>query len=372
MNNNLVDLLESDEGREAIENMTTPWGTYKTARKLMRKLGPTLRAMMDEGWEAARKTRPDLIACHPKGMSGVHYAEKLGVPVVLAFPFPQFVATGEFPSIGFPEWKLGRWYNRMSYMIVNRVATLFGSKYIKEWRSAHDLPPRPRGSDSLHTGGGKPIPIMHGYSSHVSPRPADWPDTAVVTGYWFLERGGSWQPAPELERFLEEGDPPVYVGFGSMSGRKPRRIAEIVLGALRRAERRGILATGLGGLKVDDLPDDVFKIESVPHDWLFPRVSAVVHHGGAGTTAAGLRAGRPTIICPFFGDQPFWGRRVRDLGAACAPIPQRKLTVERLGDAIVEVTTNPAIGRSAEAVGKKIRAEDGIGNAVAFMSRLAQ
>ena len=157
-----------------------------------------------------------------------------------------------------------------------------------------------------------------------------------------------------------------------MSGRNPQRVAKIVIEALRRSNTRGIIATGWGGLDVDDLPGTIHKIDSVPHDWLFPRVSAVVHHGGAGTTAAGLRAGCPTVICPFFGDQPFWGRRIRECGAGSAPIPQKKLTAKDLRDATVETTTNPDIRRNAESLGEKIRAEDGVAAAVELIEQVRQ
>jgi sterol 3beta-glucosyltransferase len=117
------------------------------------------------------------------------------------------------------------------------------------------------------------------------------------------------------------------------------------------------------------LPDTIFKLDQAPHDWLFPRVAAVVHHGGAGTTAAGLRAGRPTIICPFFGDQPFWGRRVQALGVGSKPIPQKNLTVDKLAAAIREVTISESIQQNAAVLGEKVRQEDGIANAVSIIER---
>ena len=118
---------------------------------------------------------------------------------------------------------------------------------------------------------------------------------------------------------------------------------------------------------MDDLPDGIFKIDAVPHDWLFERVAAVVHHGGAGTTAAGLRAGKPTIICPFFGDQPFWGRRVADLGVGSEPIPQKKLNADNLAAAITQVTADAKMQQRAAALGKKIRSEHGLSRAIAFI-----
>jgi UDP:flavonoid glycosyltransferase YjiC (YdhE family) len=178
-----------------------------------------------------------------------------------------------------------------------------------------------------------------------------------------------WQPPQALIEFLESGPPPVSIGFGSMVAYDKETLANLCVQALNRAQQRGILLTGWGGLQYDALPESVLAVESVPHDWLFPRVSAVVHHGGAGTTAASLRAGVPTIIVPFLIDQPFWGKRVYDLGVGPSPIPRRKLTVEQLSKAITEAITDTNMKQRAAELGRKIRAEDGIGNAVNIIHR---
>jgi len=171
-----------------------------------------------------------------------------------------------------------------------------------------------------------------------------------------------------LVDFLQSGPPPVYVGFGSMSNRNPEEVTEIVLKALERCKQRGILLTGWGGLVKTDLPEHVYPIGSIPFDWLFPQMTAVVHHGGAGTTASGLRAGIPTIIVPFFADQPFWGERVFRLGAGPKPIPRRQLTVERLAKAINTILGDPGMRKRAETIGERIRAEDGLAAAVDAIS----
>jgi sterol 3beta-glucosyltransferase len=185
-----------------------------------------------------------------------------------------------------------------------------------------------------------------------------------VTGCWFLDREAEWQPPRELVDFLKAGPAPVYVGFGSMYSSNPQEVTEMVLHALARVKQRGILQTGWGGLSNADLPDDVFAVDSIPHDWLFPQMASVVHHGGSGTTAAGLRAGMPTVIIPFFADQPFWGARVFELGAGPAPIPKKRLTLERLADAICAATSDEVIRGRASALGERIRAEDGVTQAV--------
>jgi sterol 3beta-glucosyltransferase len=223
--------------------------------------------------------------------------------------------------------------------------------------------PSAKGENTLR---GKPITKLYAYSEAVVSRPADWDESSVITGYWFLDAPANWQPDPELVKFLQEGSTPVYIGFGSMSmfmnGGKQK--TEIALQALRLAGQRGILATGWGWLAGENTSRDIFVLDAAPHDWLFPKVAAIVHHGGAGTTGAALRAGKPQIICPFVGDQSFWGRRVADLGVSPLPIPQTKLTAERLADAIKYAVTNTNLQQRASSIGETIRAENGIECAV--------
>jgi UDP:flavonoid glycosyltransferase YjiC (YdhE family) len=202
--------------------------------------------------------------------------------------------------------------------------------------------------------------VLYGFSHAVIPPAADWGANVHVTGYWFLDRSESWTPPPALADFLAAGPPPVYLGFGSMSTQKPRETADLVLAALSKAGQRGIILSGWGGMTASDLPGTVFPLASAPFTWLFPRMAAVAHHGGAGTTAQGLRAGVPSIVIPFFGDQPFWGARVRALGAGPAPIPRKKLTVERLAEAIEQAVSDQGMRAKAAAIGAKIRAEDGV------------
>jgi UDP:flavonoid glycosyltransferase YjiC (YdhE family) len=155
-----------------------------------------------------------------------------------------------------------------------------------------------------------------------------------------------------------------------MSHRKPEETADLILRAVARTGQRAIILAGWGGLAATDAPDSVFMLDGAPFSWLFPRVAAVVHHGGAGTTAAGLRAGVPSVVIPFFGDQPYWGQRVADLGVGPAPIPRQKLTAERLAQAITAAVGDPAMQQRAAELGARIRAEDGIARAVAVVQQL--
>jgi len=215
------------------------------------------------------------------------------------------------------------------------------------------------------------MPVVYGYSEQVLPKPRDWPDFIHVTGYWFLHEHG-WTPPRDLLDFLADGSPPVYIGFGSMVDRDPERITEIALNALRYSGQRAIFLRGWGDLQQADLPPNVFMIDNAPHEWLFPRMAAVVHHGGAGTTAAAIRAGVPSIVVPFFGDQPFWGDRVALLGVGTAPLARKTLTGAQLAGAIDRAISDNNIRANAAALGERIRVEDGVARAVEIIEAYAR
>ena len=212
-------------------------------------------------------------------------------------------------------------------------------------------------------------PVLYGFSSHVLPHPKDWDDFQHITGYWFLEPPQGWEPPADLLHFLRSGSPPVYIGFGSMSNSKPEETADLVLRALARTGQRGVLYVGWGGLKKEQLPETVFMTESIPHSWLFPRMAAVVHHGGVGTTAAGLAAGVPSIITPFFADQPFWGQRVYELGVGPKPIARKRLTADNLAEALHRAMTDVEMRKKAASLGERIREENGIAQAVKIIEQ---
>ena len=372
MNNDFMELIDSAAGQEAMESGGSTFGLLKTMITLLRKSKSLIREMLCDSWNAAQAAEPDLIIFHPKGMGGAYIAEKLGIPAILAIPVPLLVPTTEFVAVGFPDLKLGGWFNKLSYAVVHKGYRNYDS-VINEFRQqVLGLEKLPKSTSPIQMADDSPLTVLHSYSELVWPRPHDWPDTAHVTGYWFLDHPETWQPPAELLSFLEAGEAPVYIGFGSMAGRNPTRMADIVVEALQKANVSGIIATGWGGLDAGSLPETIFKIDYAPHDWLFPRVSAVVHHGGAGTTAAGLRAGRPTVVCPCIIDQPYWGERVHALGVGSKPIPQKKLTADNLAQAIREVTTNQSIRKNAESLGKQIREEDGIARAVAIIEGVAK
>ncbi len=357
MNNGILEFMQAQAGQAALEGRGNMLELVRAARPIMRR-------SMEEEWQAAQAVQPDLMIFHPKALGAVHIAERLGIPVFLSLPLPFYTPTAAFPNPFFGRLRLGGWVNRMSYRPMAWATAMYAGDINAFRAKCLGLPKRPRFASPAMASDGRPLPILYPYSPSVLPVPADFPPHVHVTGYWFLGRDEVWQPAPDLLRFLEAGPPPVYIGFGSMGGSEAARRAAIALGALERSGRRGLIASGWGGLRAEDVPETVFVIESAPHDWLFERVAAVVHHGGAGTTAAGLRAGRPTVICPFIADQPFWGRIVHASGIGPKPIPQKKLSVENLAAAITAATTDPGMAERAAVLGAKIRSEDGIARAV--------
>ena len=368
----ILELMNTDEGKAVFDGDQSTWKKIKLYAKLAKMSDAVQMHMLEDTWRAAEKAKPDVILYHPKGYGGPHIAEKIGVPIIMAVVVPGVVPTSEFPAIMFPEWKLGGWYNRFTSKLFMKLGALGFGKYVKRWRKANGLPALRRSVSLVNLPSGAPIPVMHGLSQHVIPFPHDWPDHTTMTGYWFLDQPEAWQPPAPLVDFLNSGAPPVYIGFGSMSGTKTARVSRIVVEAVQKAKLRAILAKGWGGLEAKDLPDSIYQIEAAPHDWLFPKMAGVVHHGGAGTTAAGLRAGKPSLICPFIVDQPFWGRRVQALGAGPTPIHQKDLAVDNLASALRDLVDSAQYRRKAEVIGEKLRQEDFMGPSLAFIERHAK
>jgi sterol 3beta-glucosyltransferase len=210
---------------------------------------------------------------------------------------------------------------------------------------------------------------LYAFSPAVVPAPARSGPWTHVTGYWFLDGDVDPEPSQALLEFLADGPPPVCIGFGSMADADPTATIEMAVQALHGAGQRGVLIRGQLGVGAAKLPESVLAIDRIGHEWLFERCAAVVHHGGAGTAAAVLRAGLPSVVVPHMIDQKAWGRALHELGVAPAPIPRRKLSARRLQEAIVEAVTNPRMRERAASVGERIREEDGIANAVETFER---
>ncbi len=301
--------------------------------------------------------------------TGAHsLARQRGISDVSVQPFPMFAPTRAFPNVALARVPSGRW-SYFTHWFASQVFWHVGNMGYRRLRAAapdvFDLdlcwpfdasrPPQ--------------TPLIFAYSPTVLPRPDDWSAPNIhVVGYFFLDDDVAYQPPVVLSRFLEAGAPPVCVTFGSMVNREATRVQGIVLEALAASGNRAVVLTGWGDAGSARTSENVLFLDAVPHTWLFPRCKAVIHHGGAGTTAAGLRAGIPNIIVPHAADQPFWGKRIHAIGAGPAPVPVRELTLERLLAALAAVE-NPSLISAARAVGGLIRAENGVGAAIRLIEQ---
>lgn len=356
--------LETDTGMAWLETGPSMFGFYKGLKRFME---PVLESLLPSSFAACQSS--DVILYSSLAFSGPHIAEKLGClsfPVMLQPVYP----TAEFPSVLVQgKRNTSRFFNQLSHFLTDQILHHSSRAGIERWRR-----------DSLKLGRGPffgnyqqmrrdRVAQFLGYSEHVVPKPADWGDHVHVTGYWFLKGDADWSPPESLLRFLEAGTPPVYIGFGSMTSRRPAELTRLLVKALEISGQRAVLLGGWSNLGNGELPPTIYRTASIPHEWLFPRMSVVVHHGGAGTTGAALRAGVPSVITPFFADQFFWAERVRALGAGPDYIPHSVMTAEKLAEAIRLAATDEAMRRRARRLGEKIRSEDGVGKMVEEFER---
>ncbi|KAK9437780.1 glycosyltransferase family 1 protein [Metarhizium brunneum] len=302
------------------------------------------------------------IIANPPSFAHIHVAEKLGIPVHMMFTMP-WSPTRAFPH---PLANIQSsnaddvMTNYMTYTLVEMLTWQGLGDVINRFRQkALDLP-----SLSFIWAPGLlnrlKVPYTYCWSPALIPKPNDWGRHIDISGFYFLNLASSYIPDPELAAFLEAGPPPVYIGFGSIVVDDPNAMTRMIFDAIHLAGVRALVSKGWGGLGADDvgLPEGVFMLGNVPHDWLFEHVSAVVHHGGAGTTAAGIKAGKPTIVVPFFGDQPFWGAMIARAKAGPEPIRHKDLTAEKLAEAIKFCLETDTQERAKE-LGHKIREEAG-------------
>lgn len=333
------------------------------ALSVAREMGRAMRVSLQEQWNIAERTQPTVVIAHPKALGGLHVAERLGVPFAASLPLPFLTPTRAFP-IPFMARPLTGPLNRATYQFNRVAAAAYGGMINTFRRDTLRLARMSRLSTYLSTRDGAPVPVLYPFSRHVVPVPADYPASAHVTGYWFGETSTTWEPPRDLADFLHGPRPVVYVGFGSMGlGGNAQERGRLIDDAVRRAGVRAVVSAGWGAVSIERR-EHIYPVHDIPHEWLFPRVDAVVHHGGSGTAAAGLRAGKPTLVCPVLGDQPFWARRLHELGVGPRPIPLRRVTPESLTEKIAGLVSDPGYAARAAAISARIAIEDGPGEAI--------
>lgn len=316
---------------------------------------------LDATWEATQDA--DALVFNYLGrIPGIHLMEKLHIPAVLGLIHPHqmdfFYRARYFNDVGEPVLNIKEF-------ILDRAMQIIYMPFVNRWRrKTLGLPNAPLiGNDRKFSAWR--VPALCSWSDRVYPSRPEWPDWFHVTGYWFLDAPPSWQSPKNLLKFLAEGPPPVYVGFSSVTHLEREDMTHLIVDSLAKSGQRGMITSGWSELgKQAALPESVYVAESVPHDWLFPRVSVAVHHGGVGTTGAALRAGIPSVIIPFVVDEPFWAWQVHQLGAGPAGIPPQQLTVDNLALAIQTAINDAEMRQNAATLGKHIRAEDGVARGV--------
>ncbi len=330
--------------------------------------GAVLSASYDGFWlhYRAAKTFPELargadaLIYHMNTTFALDVANKLGIPAFMAV-FQPLLPTREMAYVARIGPKLPKLFDPLTYLVLSVQQTFYDlPRYL--------LRPSLGYSPFFRTGFAKApkkghVPTLHAYPEAVVPRPADWPDNAYLTGAWQLHERPEWYMPYDLKSFLEAGAPPIYVGFGSMAFGSARNEA-IISEALDLWGGRAVLAKGWGGLTGAEVPPNAFVLDKAPHDKLFPLMRAVVHHGGAGTTLAGLTAGRPGFVVPQFFDQHYWGERVHALGCGPEPMRLKHLTGKLLAEGLDDLARNNDYAKAAKRIGKRLGAENGAANAV--------
>ncbi|MFE6690265.1 glycosyltransferase [Streptomyces sp. NPDC057743] len=342
-------------------------GTPTTRRALLRRAATFIEQL---GASMADATTPDtdlLLLSTTTAPLGWHLAEALDIPSVGAYLQPTAPTRAFAPAVGGAR-SLGGWGNRAAGHLSLRIVDRLYTDAVRALRTRLDLPPTTPRAARRRTEAAN-WPVLHGFSELLVPRPTDWRPGLTLTGHWWPHLAPDAQLPAELEDFLTSGPPPVAIGFGSMTTPDTERLGTLAVRALRRANTRGILLSGTTGLASPSPSpsDDILTLTTpVPHALLFPRLAAAVHHCGAGTAAAALRAGIPSVPVPFTGDQPFWAARLAALGAATPALPFTTLTklplddaVTRLATALTQATTTPALRTRAQSAAHHLATEDG-------------
>lgn len=320
----------------------------------------TFNKMKKYGAEIAKETYAslegsDLIVYHPGCTIGYFAAQEMGIPAVLASPFPMNKTNEYLSIVTYGKSKPTKLNKIISYKMIQGMLWLASSNTVKQyWKKRFERLPNNFGNPYERIS--KKHQAIVSCSNFVFPRPKDWNENIHQSGYWFVEENIEYRPSKELEEFINKGEKPVYIGFGSVFNNEEKdELVKIIIDAMRKCGTRGIIS-GMG--EIDNLPDNLISVGSIPHTWLFENVSVVCHHGGAGTTAAGFRAGVPSVIIPFSNDQFAWAHRAFDLDVGAKPIYRKNLTADKLVEGI-NFALDKNIASNAKKLSQSIASENG-------------
>ncbi len=365
---NPSELLARPDAQAALNDSGNPIRTLQASLRYAEEAQPIYRQMLASAWEACQGSRALVIGLPT--VWGAHIAEALGIPLAWAFLQP-FARTRAHPSALLPaRVRMGEWANALTHRVVEQAMWLPWRGIINAWRTRTlGLPAAPLLYPFAELYGLEATAV-YGYSSAVSPRPADWPAGHHVTGYWFWDDAPGWQPPAGLQAFLAEDPPALSLSFGTAALRDPETMLPLVMRAAALSETRAVVAAPPAWHAALKRSTRIFPIEGAPHAWLFARVAGAVHHGGAGTTGYSLRAGLPTLVIPHATDQFYWGDRIAALGAGPPMLARHTLTAEALAAALGRLAGDAAMRTRAAAIGAAIGAENGVARAVARLARM--
>ncbi len=367
LNVDIQQLMEGDDIKEMAKG-NNPFKFIISHLKGSKKLKQTMVATQAEIWTACQDV--DAIIYHPGMPIGFFIAKQLGKISIMANPFP-IVATSLYPSILFYTMpRLGNAFNIFTHKIFQKLFWTLSKPAIKEFWNANVKTKMNFSVSPIQQQIESGMPVLNGYSELLFSQSKDWSKNIHTTGSWIVETEANFMPPNDLVQFIESGEPPIYIGFGSMKDVDSFTITfKMIAEALAITKQRAVVALGWSKVNNDEpIPENIFLIESIPHSWLFSKMKMVIHHGGAGTTAAGLTAGKPTIIIPHNADQPAWGLRVYELGVGAKPIKKTKLTADKLASAI-SFALQPHIIANAEKLGEDFRKENGVEKAVDLITK---
>ncbi|MFJ2581324.1 glycosyltransferase [Kitasatospora aureofaciens] len=359
--------LVADSGLDFRPLPADPRGSTGERSNLLAKAAAFIGRLGDGLADAAAPGADLLLLATTTAPLGWHLAEAMNVPSAGVYLQPT-LPTGEFPPVVGGTRSLGRWGNRAAGAVGQRVVDRLHTDAARRLRTRLGLLPLAQGAQR-RARERENWPVLHGFSPTPVPRPADWRDGLRVVGTWWPYVAPDYRLPREVEDFLQAGPPPVFIGFGSMAAGDGERLSALAVDALRRVGVRGVVQAGWAGLAGDG--DGVLTVGEIPHAHLFPRMAAVVHHAGAGTSAAALRAGVPSVPVPVMADQPFWASRLAGLGAAPAPVPYATLTAEGLADAIRQAVEERDLRIRAEAAAREMAKEDGATRVAEVVAGLA-
>lgn len=335
----------------------------REAEKAISGIAPVLLRDLLRAGEGA-----EAIICTFFGTMYYSVAEKHRVPCIQTHYFP--MDPNPLMPISSAPWPhLGSWWCRLSYRLGYLLISLLEKRYLTEWRRDNGIRQRCLRTKPDYSCNGHRIPAIYATSPLLMPRPDNWDEKIYMSGFWWEAPMSDYDPPQELLDFIALGEKPIYIGFGSMVSGDMDETFRIVHDAVVKSGVRAVIASGWAAEKQPVNTDKIHYVDFVPHDWLFQHVTAAVHHGGAGTTASSLRAGLPTLIVPFGGDQPFWGDRVHQAGCGPVPVPRDSMTVDQLAAALRDLNDNALYREKAAAMGEKMRREKGVQNAADIIER---